>query len=213
MAVEDLYAALATSGSTGTSYGEAVTLASVPAGMVTLPSGRIIAVDALVIHGAEPLTTAVSPGAHPVTLLTADFASGDHRVAAAVLRVAEGEPVDWEIAVVPGQDPATLGPDEIFGYGVDAGTGAFTSPEAIAALDDEAAYQRYSDAVFATMFPDDQTIVDQADVVVDAATGADVVAFSSGFGDGVYATYVGRAADGQPVVLLTDFAVLDAPGA
>ena len=211
MLVGDLYAAFSTPGATARSYGAPVTLSSAPAGSVVLPSGRLVAADGMVVTGAEPFTTTVPPGVHPVTVLTADWPDdGDHRVAAAMVRVAEGEPLTWEPALLVDQDPATLGPDEGFGYGVDSGSGAFMGPEAVAALEDEDAYQAYSDEAFATMYPDDGTVVDSAAVVVDPASGANVVTFPSGFGDGLYSTWVGLDADGRPVVFVTDFWVLDA---
>ncbi len=210
LAIEELYALLRDGGGDATSYSYAVTTTISVAGEVVLPSGRLVASDGMIID-TDPFTLTVPPGRYPVSLLVADFpASGDHRVAAALVRVADGEPVDWQLAVVEGQDPADLGPDEIFGYGVDSGSGAFTSPEAVAILADEAAYQRYSAAAFEAMFPDDQTIIDSTAVEVDATTGTNVVTFSSGFGDGVYATYAGLDPAGTPVVFLTDFGVLDA---
>ena len=38
-----------------------------------------------------------------------------------------------------------------------------------------------------------------------------MVAFASGFGDGAYASYAGFSGDGQVVVVVTDFGILDAP--
>jgi hypothetical protein len=47
-------------------------------------------------------------------------------------------------------------------------------------------------------------------VDVGAETGANVVAISSGFGDGGYASFAGLDANGRVVVVLTDFGILDA---
>lgn len=208
--IEQLYGLVRDGGGEARSYGEAVAISAAIAGEVVLPSGELVASDGMILD-ADPFTLTVQPGRYPVSLLVADFpGSGDHRVAAALVRVADGEPVDWQLALVDGQDASTLGPDEIFGYGVDSGSGAFTSPEAVAMLADEAAYERYSSAAFEAMFPDEQTIVDSAAVNVDPATGVNVVTFSSGFGDGVYATYAGLDPTGDPLVFLTDFGVLDA---
>ena len=41
------------------------------------------------------------------------------------MRFAEGRPDHWELAVLPGQDTATLKDGEIFGYPVDAGLGCY----------------------------------------------------------------------------------------
>jgi len=210
MAVEDLYASFASS-TTGTSLHTAVRTAVDDAGEVVLPSGRLVGSDAFVIFDAVPFTTAVPPGRHKVSVLRADFADGDRRIAAAMVRFGPNDPVRWEPALVPGQDPATLAPDEFFGYGVDAGTGAFTSPEAIARLRDEAAYDSYSKAVMAAMFPGGEQFRLTAQVEVDRGSGANVVAFASGFGDGFYPTFFGIDRDGRPAVVLTDFGILDAP--
>jgi hypothetical protein len=47
-------------------------------------------------------------------------------------------------------------------------------------------------------------------LIVDEATGANVIAFSSGYGDGSYPSYWGHDLTGQRVALVTDFVVLDA---
>ncbi len=211
MAVEDLYAAFA-SPTNGMSLRTAVNTTVEDAGQVVLPSGRLVGSDAFVIFDAVPFTTAVPPGRHPVSVLRADFVDGDRRIAAAMVRFGSNDPVRWELALVAGQDPATLGPNEFFGYGVDAGTGAFTSPEATARLREDAAYDAYSDAVMAAMFPDGGRFPLTAQVEVDRGSGANVVAFASGFGDGSYPTFVGIDRDGRPAVVLTDFGILDAPG-
>ena len=208
--IDEIYALIRDGGGSAASYHEGVTTTVAIAGDVVLPSGRLVASDGMILD-APPFTLTVEPGRYLVSLLVTDFpASGDHRVAAALVRVADGEPVDWQLAVVDGQDPTELGPDEIFGYGVDSGSGAFTSPEAAAILADEAAFQRYHTAALDALYPDDQTIMDSTSLNVDPVTGANVVTFSSGFGDGVYATYAGLDAAGAPVVFLTDFAILDA---
>jgi Protein of unknown function (DUF4241) len=210
IAPADLYAAFVTP-SKGTSFGQAVSMTVEEAGHVVLPSGRLVASDAFIID-ALPFTTIVPPGRHPVSVLRADFANDDRRVAAAMVRVATEEPVSWELALVEGQDPSVLGPGEFFGYGVDAGTGSFTSPEATARLKDLAAYEPYSQALMAGMNPGGGVFPHTFTVEVDPGSGANVVAFSSGFGDGAYASHVGLDRQGRPVVVMTDFGVLDAAG-
>ncbi|HEV8696662.1 MAG TPA: DUF4241 domain-containing protein [Candidatus Limnocylindrales bacterium] len=207
----DLYAAFG-SATTGTSFGRSVTMTVDYAGDVILPTGRLVASDALIIDSL-PFAEAVPPGRHAVSVLVVEFADGDRRVAAAMVTVAPNEPIRWELALVAGQDPATLGPGEFFGYGVDSGTGAFTSPEATERLRDLTAYEACSNAVTAGMFPGEQRFGVTVEVEVDRASGTNVVAFSSGFGDGAYPSFVGFDDDGRPAVVLTDFGVLDAAGA
>jgi len=211
IAPADLYAAIASPGS-GTSFSQSVTLTVEDAGHVVLPTGRLVASDAFIIDSL-PFAEAVPRGRYAVSVLVADFADGDRRVAAAMVTVAPNQPVRWELALVPGQDTSTLGPDEFFGYGVDGGTGSFTSPEATEHLKDRGAYETYSQKLMAAMNPGDGVFPLTVAVDIDPGSGANVVAFSSGFGDGAYPTFVGLRSDGEPAVLLTDFGVLDAPGA
>jgi hypothetical protein len=209
--IEELYAGFDVPTTAGTSFGETVLLSAEPAGEVVLPSGRLVASDAMIVDGL-PFTTTVEPGRYPVSILLADLDGPDERVAAAMVHLAPADPVRWELALVEGQDPSVLGPDEVFGYGVDSGSGAFTSPEAVEWLADPDRYEAYSDAVFAEMFPEDGSIVLVAETEVDPDSGANVVAFASGFGDGSYPTFVGYDVDDEPVVVVTDFGVLDAAG-
>jgi hypothetical protein len=208
MTPADLYAGFARPG-VGLAFAMPVTTSAVDAGDVVLPSGKLVASDGFLM-GGDAFTLDLSPGEHPVSLLRVVFDDGDQRIAAAMVRVSDGEPSSWELALVPGQDPATLAPDEIFGYGVDSGTGAFTSPEAVAAVTSEADYARYADSLMSAMPATTEAFELSGQVVVDEETGANVVAFASGFGDGSYASYVGRDDDGNVVAVLTDFGVLDA---
>lgn len=180
------------------------------AGVLVLPSGRLVGSDAFLLNEV-PYTLDVPAGRHPVAILRSDFDDGDRRVAAAMVRFGATDPVRWELALVPGQDPADLGPDEIFGYGVDSGTGAFTSPEAAALVEDATRYTAFSDALIAAMPGKAVTDPMTATVETDATTHANVVAFTSGFGDGSYPSYAGFDRDGKVVVVLTDFGILDAP--
>jgi hypothetical protein len=152
-------------------------------------------------------------GRHPVLLLSSardPELPGD--AAAAMIRAAPGDPVSWELALLAGQDPSTLQPGEYFGYGVDSGTGCFASSEAVGVLTG-GDFDEYGDRVHDAMFPSDDvaTWKSSVNVVVDPASGANVIGFSSGFGDGAYPSYFGLDADGEPVVLLTDFGILEAP--
>jgi hypothetical protein len=211
IAPEDLYAAFGSPG-TGMSFGRAVATMVEKAGHVVLPTGRLVASDAFIID-ALPFTTIVPPGRHPVSVLRVDLAGPDRRVGAALVRVAAEEPVSWELALVEGQDPSVLGPGEFFGYGVDGGTGSFTSPEATERLKDSAAHGTYSEALMAGLNPGAGALPLSFTVEVDPASGANVVAFPSGFGDGAYPSFVGFDRQGRPAVVLTDFGILDAVGA
>jgi hypothetical protein len=212
MDVSDVYARFEALGRAG-SFGEPVGLSVKEAGELVLPTGRVVAADVFFFN-TEPFSRALPVGRHPVTLLQIERAGaaelGDYReVAAAMIRVADGAPVSWELALVAGQDPSALGPDEFFGYAVDSGTGCFASAEAARAASRS---ETYGDEVLARLFPAENEYHNVADIVVDPATGANVIGFPSGYGDGAYPSYFGLDRAGEPLVLLTDFRILDAEG-
>lgn len=179
------------------------------AGELVLTTGRVVACDPLTAPETEPFTVALAPGTYPVSLALAHFEDGDRRVAGALLAAGAGPVVRWELALLPGDDPAELGEGEIYGYGVDSGTGCFMDAEAAsllsAAEDDESLFDAIADAL-------DSAYVETwswANVVLDPATGLNVAAFSTGFGDGLYATYAGYDADGRLAALATDFGLFE----
>lgn len=174
-----------------------------------VPSGRIVACDPFVYADAFPFARTVPPGRYPVVLALADFArSADQRVAAAMLRLRETEPVRWELA--------TLGEDDTNGskgYGVDSGMGAFMDDEAVEALlgimgeagDDDYLLHRLEDqrGSGSSFGPE------WFDLRLDEKTGLNIALFTSGWGDGIYASYWGFDADGGLACLVTDLRVLD----
>ena len=209
----EIYAAFADGGAAW-SGGERTQLLAVDAGELVLPTGRVVASDVF-FFSTEPFKRRLPAGRHPVYLLSSvrgpdpDLA-GD--VAAAMIRAAPGDPVTWELALVEGQDPTTLQPGEFFGYGVDSGTGCFASVEAVDVLTRGDGLDEYGERVHEAMFPSDNVAdwKSSVDITVDPATGTNVIGFSSGFGDGAYPSWFGLDADGRPLVLLTDFGILEA---
>lgn len=179
-------------------------------GNLELPSGRIVAADPLVQPDRPAFAKTVPPGRYPVTLYQA-FG----RIAAASMRFGEGRPVRWEIAVVPGQDPAALKDDEIFGYPVDAGLGSYMDADTLALIRARESQVRteksssdinyYDDVLAAELDANDNKYVLHQPI---AGKQGNVAIFWSGWGDGVYPVFWGLAADGRPLVLLTDFYVI-----
>jgi Protein of unknown function (DUF4241) len=179
------------------------------AGNLTVSTGRITACDPLVVPDTEPFTVTVRPGVYPVTLAIAQVSDGDQRVAFARVQFAPGDAVSWRMAVLPGQDPDSLGPDEIFGYSVDAGTGCFMGAAAAALVAERMrAEEEYYETIIEAM---DKTYVPTWSYASERPSPRheeNCVAFSSGWGDGVYASYFGYSATGDVVCLVTDFDVL-----
>src|SRR5262249_32622630 len=127
----------------------------------------------------------------------------DERIAFAKLQFADASIARWEIATRPGQDPISLKPDEIFGYGVDSGTGCFADSEAYKLIGK-------ADSEFSKkMMAESQKIYRHTRDWLSVETTAGVfAAFSSGFGDGFYASYFGYSATGAVVSLVTDFGLV-----
>ncbi len=182
-------------------------------GDLVLTSGRIVANDPLTFFQTEPFTRAVPPRAYPVSIFIAHRADSsgqaDQRIAFALVTFRDEQPARWEMALCANQNIATLKKEQFFGYGVDAGTGAFMDADAAAIIKtrhhDSSLYEdRLVDALVATYVH----TLGWANFVLDEATGLNVVAFTSGWGDGAYPSFWGLSAHGDALCLLTDFLVL-----
>jgi hypothetical protein len=131
----------------------------------------------------------------------------DQRVACAMVRFTAAKPAAWEMAICPGQDASALPVGKLFGYRVDAGLGCFIDDDSLQALskyDDEEFYQQR----ILVELDRSGDYRDWANIVIDQKTGSNLVVFSSGYGDGAYASYWGVGAAGELCCLVTDFAIL-----
>ena len=122
-----------------------------------------------------------------------------------------GTPVRWELATLPDQDASTLKDDEAFGYPVDdwpwivhgqVGHGAD-----VGAADKLEANQNYYDDVLAAEFASNQDRFVMHHPV--AGNPLNIAMFWSGWGDGIYPSFWGLDAAGEPLLLMTDFEVLE----
>ena len=113
------------------------------------------------------------------------------------------------MAVRDGEDVSSLGKNEIFGYGVDTGTGSFMDMDGANAL-----CRRYEmeDGYFEDMIAAlDKNYVHTrswAHVKPDPSSPHLVYLFSSGVGDGFYASYWGFDENDILCCLSTDFNIL-----
>jgi hypothetical protein len=174
-------------------------------GEIRLTSGKLIACDAFVT-GEAPFSKSVPVGSFPLYVAIAGIGE-DERIGFAKIVFAPGQIESWELATTEGQDASTLKKGEIFGYGVDSGTGAFMDVEALRAYE---AQRKLGGEKF------DQRLFDELDktyrhtrswylLQTDKGT---VAMFSSGYGDGVYPTYRGYDGAGKLVAVITDFGVV-----
>lgn len=184
-----------------------LTLFQHPIGDLILPTGQLIACDPFVAPVSVPFNMPVPTGTFPVILTIADYGH-DQRVAFATIRFQQVLPVQWKMMATGSNDPATLEPGHHFGYAVDSGTGCFMDHSA-------------GQALFATMKADPEyykfmiaemqkTYRDTWDWLDLTVGDANVIAFKSGLGDGIYATYAGLNADEQIAAVVTEFAVVPA---
>ncbi|MET9345175.1 DUF4241 domain-containing protein [Streptomyces termitum] len=171
-------------------------------GEVGLPTGRLVACDPIVHlcdddERPEPFAAEVPPGRYRVQIARASFTYPyDHTVnAAARLLVRDAPVARWEPArVACGTAPEDGSP----GYGVDAGLGCFLDAAAHHAFpgtdDEEGVIWEVLDGPGS---PDA--------FLAEGEDGHTIAVFSSGWGDGLYATWVGYDADGGAACFVTDF--------
>jgi hypothetical protein len=190
-----------------------ITVSVVEAGQLHLPDGQVVAADPFAAADTPPLAVRLTPGRYPVRLCRLRYANSPHEaIAAARLEVAAGDPVTWQLALVTGRRPPRLRRDEIVGYPVDSGNGAFVSPAAAQLFGKRLSRFGMLDVTYvrtfsAAMEANAPRGGGWANLMLDPASGLNMVVFQSGYGDGVYASYWGYAASGAPVCLLTDFAL------
>jgi len=181
------------------------------AGLLQMPSGRLVCCDPLVAtRFAEPFSLPVPVGGHPIVLTIAKT-QDDARVAFARVQLRDTRPVEWDLMTLDGQDQSQLGPDEIFGYGVDAGTGCFGDAVAIRELDElMGADDHYGQRLIGEMGKTHTHTWSWINWRL--PSGVNVVAFSSGYGDGLYASFAGLDSEGELACIVTDFQVLPYQG-
>ena len=187
-------------------------------GDMVMPTGRLIANDPLAFFEVTPFDRTVQAGAYPVSIYIADFKHRnqhpDQRVAYALIRFQPAMPIKWEMAYIPLPDtPKRIGRKSEC-YGVDAGTGAFMD-EAVAkllthfqTLGDDVIEQRYQTPLIESMETTYQHTRSWANFEIDPTSRLNVIAFSSGWGDGCYVSYWGLDDQDQPVALVTDFGAI-----
>jgi len=173
-------------------------------GELLLPSGKIVASDVFFSSLAPPpLDRAVTPGKYPVSIAIAHYPSnGGQRIAFAKVAFSTAPIVSWQLASEEGA-PEQRRKNAVYGYGVDSGTGCFTDFETANEMhrmpDTKALCDRIIAALDGSLPPDCRN----ADLLI--SPGHNLVAFSSGVGDGLYVSYWGLDAKGKVCALVTDF--------
>ncbi|MBW4580985.1 MAG: DUF4241 domain-containing protein [Tildeniella nuda ZEHNDER 1965/U140] len=202
-------------------------------GNLVLTSGKLIACDPLLIspssEGNEPFfTVCLLPNSYPILLSVATYNPLSKLPACAMLQVSSQVPVKWEVALRLGDDLEK----GIYAYGVDSGTGCFMDADTLQALialvnpeniKNEARQslatilevEERFEQEFGNRLVQEQdknyanTGFDWTNLLVSSSTGANVITFRSGLGDGVYASYWGYDEADKVVCLVTDFMLFD----
>jgi Protein of unknown function (DUF4241) len=144
----------------------------------------------------QPFTATVPPGQYPVMLSRFRWLVGRGPIlAAAMVRVRDEPVASWEMALRPGEDPRTLPDNGFFPFGVDTATGCFFDAAAAPALAPLAGGLDRGGQLTAE--------------VADEKSGANLIAFLSGQGDGAYPTWIGRTADGDIACFIADVLPFD----
>jgi Protein of unknown function (DUF4241) len=182
--------------------GQPVVAATQFAGVLHMPTGRLFAVDPSWLYlgpppGVTPFTVPAPPGDYPLTLALVVWSQT--RVAAAKLTVRDEPVASWEMAIRPGQDPATLMENQFFGVGVDVATIALFDAVALSTM-----VRRVEAEPTAFDIAEGKHAVE----LVDPASGANVIAFDTGWGDGSYPVWIGRTRDGSVACYLADMLML-----
>jgi hypothetical protein len=183
--------------SSGTTW--SVTVEVWPAGTLRMPTGRLIACDPTWRDWGDPFAVTAPPGDYPVSLSVVRFSDDpEHiRVAAAKLAIRDMPAATWEMALLAGEDPRILGDGGFFGFGVDRATGCFVDVSAAGSLD---------------RFKEGFVLEGEHTELADPESGANLIAYHSGWGDGSYPTWIGRDGTGEVVCFVSDMLVLG-PGA
>jgi hypothetical protein len=198
-----------------------VTISTHQIGELVLTSGKIVPCDPLIVPDVRyHLIKTLNPGRYPIVVSLADFQpSGDNRFACALLKISDAQTVRWEVAYVSDPDPNQTA--ERTYYGVDAGTGCFADEDAAEILENLVSLEvRYPEKDDFELFCERATAemiknsfgkypltAGWADLKVSNDTEANIIMFSSGWGDGGYSSFWGYDADGNLTALVTDFAL------
>lgn len=187
-------------------------LESFDAGIINLPTGRIIACDPLITNDMKEFKINFTQGEFPV-LVHKERES--NCIAYVEIIFADGEIVEWKLATTEDQNTDELKGEEIFGYPVESGMGCFMDFETQDCLNHletrlfhrkGAEFLGIYEEFFHEHFFDQNGAIDQyAFLKPDEEKDGNIFAFETGYGEGFYASYIGFGKDGQPLKLVTEF--------
>ncbi|TPK92314.1 MULTISPECIES: DUF4241 domain-containing protein [unclassified Mesorhizobium] len=173
-------------------------ITAITIGELELPTGEIVACDPLITGLSRPaFSRKVRPGRrYPVTLLQAQG-----HIAAAVLRFGPGLPTRWELATfVPDRPPVYK--SEFLEFIVDDAVASFMDKSVLTLMTDPEELDDYLADVACSL---DRFGMDSP---IDGNP-LNIAMCDTGYGDGAYRSFWGLDAVGEPLLLMTDFEVLE----
>lgn len=175
-------------------------------GKIKIETGKIVACDIIGMLDHEPFSQEFPVGEFPVQLAIANT-TNDKRIAFSRIKFSDEPVVKWQLAIKKGQRQLPLYGKTFYGYGVDAGVGMFVDEQACKAFNNISdSNPCIEDIMFKEM---DKIYPPTCGYVIFNFDNHNLACFSSGYGDGTYATYIGYDSSGKPCRLLTDFGIID----
>lgn len=194
-------------------------------GELRVTTGKIVADDPYSLIESTPFVQVFPKGSFPVELSIARITDPamykegredlvDERIAFVRVVFGDAPVARWagaEREFSPDADPNNLYEQARWGYAVDSGTGSLLDAKAYQwlseqqELDNPEVAQELMDAWESAAVESFRP--SRSWLVTELETGDNIALFSSGFGNGVYHSYIGYAEDGSPVQLVTDFNV------
>jgi hypothetical protein len=193
---------------------EDVTLSVQTIGELALTSGRVLVCDPGLTEDEESLIEHLKPGRYPVILSAASLQAFGLTVAYAMLRVSSRLAVRWEVAL----RPCDRLEQNWYGYSVDGGLASFMDYDAAIALN---ALENSVDGTYLSPKKFWNNLHEQIEITESITGGAgwanvrvprtraNVIAFTSGHGDGCYACYWGYDIRDKIACLVTDFELFE----
>jgi hypothetical protein len=170
-------------------------------GKINIESSKIIAGDPIVMHDLTPFTQVFPVGQFQVNIAIAKTAN-DERVAFSRIFFSTDSVARWEFALKKDQVPIPLRDTSFYCYGVDGGTGLFIDSIANKVFDQTERnnwnyvfIEKAKESLFKGYIHEFEN--------------HNLATFSTGYGDGCYATYVGFNKNGDVCRLLTDFGLVE----
>jgi hypothetical protein len=165
---------------------EVVTTRIADAGVLVLPTGRIVVSDPILDPFNKPFSVTVPSGSYPVLL---SLIKDD--VALVMVNFAKGPPVRWLKT-----KPET--------FGVDSATGCLMDNKVCRFLRRKAEAEKYEKYIrrFQDALEENEAL--WGTYCLDAQSGTNVVLFRTWGGDGVCPSFFGYNAEGEVVCLVTD---------